>query len=146
MKGKVTIIFGKHKTLYYNDKRFRYSYKIRQCVIVVKIVCLNKVKMLYFLFANVSVTCGTIMWMRNQNPGASKPSKSLEDHTRPGPHQPLSWLNFLVSPPDNNMFQTWVTMQNKAHESNRSIEIWQVKLLYYLNKKSTLFYKNIVTN
>lgn len=34
-------------------------------------------------------------WLWNRNPGAYKPSKSLEDRTHPGPHQPLTWLYFL---------------------------------------------------
>jgi hypothetical protein len=39
-------------------------------------------------------------WLRNHNLGASKLSKSPRDRTRPGPHQPLTWLDFWVSPPD----------------------------------------------
>jgi len=41
-------------------------------------------------------------WLRNHNPGESKSSKSPEDHTWPGSHQPLTWMVFKVSLEDSN--------------------------------------------
>jgi hypothetical protein len=42
-----------------------------------------------------SVTCGTNLWLRNRDTGASKSSKSPWDRTRPEPHQPLTRLDVL---------------------------------------------------
>lgn len=33
--------------------------------------------------------------LRNHDIGASKPSKSLKDHTQPGPHKPFTWLGLF---------------------------------------------------
>jgi hypothetical protein len=49
----------------------------------------------FVLFASLSVTYGTRLWLRNRDSGESKISKSPRDHTRPEPHQPLTWMDFL---------------------------------------------------
>jgi hypothetical protein len=50
---------------------------------------------IFFLFVSLSVTCGTNLWLRNHDLGASKSSKSPGDRTWPEPHQPLTWMDFL---------------------------------------------------
>jgi hypothetical protein len=84
--------------------------KDRDVIIVTNLVILRKILMqncvimnikvliqllIFFLFASLSMTCGTSLWLRNRDSGASKPSKSPGDHTQPEPHQPLTWLDFL---------------------------------------------------
>jgi hypothetical protein len=54
-------------------------------------------RIIIFLVSSSFVTCRTILWLRNCDSRASKPSKSLGDRTWPKPHQPLTWLDFFSS-------------------------------------------------
>jgi len=58
----------------------------------------------FFLFASMSMTCGTSLWLRNHDPWESEPSKSLGDQTQPGPHQPLTgWIFWCLLPSSPNL-------------------------------------------
>lgn len=49
----------------------------------------------FFCWLEYPSLAGLAFGLRNHDPGASKPSKSPGDRTRPGPHQPSTRLDFL---------------------------------------------------